>query len=129
MSQPQFKTGEICHTELTSDDLEATKTFFSKVFGWTYETVPMPEGGDYHFWQVDGEPKGGLTAVQPNMNAGVLNFLTVDNVDETLAQIEAAGGKVLSPGMDVGEHGRMGVFEAPGGPGFGLWQAFEKATE
>ena len=32
--------GDICHIELHSTDFEATRAFYEKAFGWTFEIIP-----------------------------------------------------------------------------------------
>ena len=47
-------------------------------------------------------------------------YITVDNVDETMAKCTALGGKTLVPPMDVPTVGRMAVLQDPQGAVFSV---------
>ena len=49
-------------------------------------------------------------AYQPSQQ-GSLVYLHVDQIDPTLAAIEAAGGRTLVPRTGIGEHGFIAHFE------------------
>ncbi|WP_415906228.1 VOC family protein [Neptuniibacter sp. QD72_48] len=92
-----------------TDDVEAATTYYEKVIGWEVERVDM---GDmiYRVLKVDGNPVGGIMPKLPE-SEGVPNhwgtYITVDDVDATLALAEANGGKAIYPPMDVPDVGRM----------------------
>jgi len=49
-------------------------------------------------------------------------YVNVESADDTMAKVEAHGGTVYMPPMDVMEAGRMAVFGDPSGAALGLWQ-------
>jgi hypothetical protein len=49
-------------------------------------------------------------------------YVNVDSADDTVAKVEANGGTVYMPPMDVMEAGRMAVFADPAGAVIGVWQ-------
>lgn len=122
--------GQIVHTEVVSNDVEGDKEFFAKVFGWEYDVMPMPAPaeGDYVMWKAGDKPGGGITPpMDPNQPPSTLNYLAVEDCDATVAAIEAAGGKVLAPAFNVGDFGRMAVFQVPGGAVLACWQELANA--
>ena len=50
-------------------------------------------------------------------------YIGSDDVDALGQQITAAGGKVIAPAFDVGDQGRMAVFQDPSGAFISAWQA------
>ncbi|MGI8420054.1 MAG: VOC family protein [Candidatus Levyibacteriota bacterium] len=50
-------------------------------------------------------------------------YITVENVDELAAKVEALGGKVVMPAMDVMDAGRMVGIQDSTGANVSLWQA------
>ncbi len=77
-----------------------------------------------------GEAVVGMGPVPPDMAAGGMppmwnSYVTVDNVDATLAKVEGAGGSVFMPAMDVTDVGRMAGIMDPTGAGIMIWQANE----
>ena len=107
-----FQTpGAISWHELMVDDLEAAKAFYSEVFGWTMEDVQM-EGMDqtYTVISVGGTNIGGMMVKSPEA-AGTpsswVDYVTVDNVDDTLQSVMSRGGQVIVPPMDIPGVGRF----------------------
>lgn len=109
MDEAFRKQGIFSWSELMTDDVEAATAYYEKVIGWEVEHVDM---GDmiYRVLKVDGNPVGGIMPKPPE-STGVPNhwgtYITVDDVDATLALAEANGGKAIYPPMDVPDVGRM----------------------
>ncbi len=51
-----------------------------------------------------------------------MTYVNVSNADATIAKVEANGGTVFMPAMDVLDAGRMAIFGDPQGAAIGLWQ-------
>lgn len=100
--------------ELMSPDPSGAKAFYEAVAGWSISTG---HGGsdDYGFVTApDGAMVGGLLRLTGEMTEhGArpcwLGYLGVDDVDASLAAIEAAGGKMLMPARDVEMAGRIAM--------------------
>lgn len=117
-----LKQGAVSWTELSTTDPKAAAKFYSEVFGWEYQKMDM-EGiemgvGPYHIIKSGGREIGGIMG-QPPQAKGTppswMSYVTVDDVDATAKKVEAAGGKILMPGTDIPETGRMIVFQDPQG--------------
>lgn len=79
--------------------------------------MEMPNG-NYTTVQVGEASVGGIMRIPAEAQGmppswGV--YVTVDNVDETLARAEKLGGTVVMPPMDVPGVGRMAVVRDPQG--------------
>lgn len=100
--------------ELLTTDFPGAKAFYQAVVGWTLSKGP-PETGDYGFIaNPDGTMTGGVLSLSADMIGGGarpawLGYIGVDDVDVSLAAIEAAGGKVLMPARDVPLAGRIAM--------------------
>ena len=112
--------GSYCHVELYSADPEATQAFYSEVFDWQFDQA---EEIEYIFTKPPTPPYGGLLQAGEHMPPGTLPYLLVTSAEETCQAVEAAGGQVLREPFDVEGHGRMAVFQAPGGIVQALWEA------
>jgi predicted enzyme related to lactoylglutathione lyase len=105
--------------DLMTTDVEAAKSFYTKLTGWgTTEWEGM--GEPYTMWTNGETPLGGIQALPEDARkAGApphwLSYVLVPKVDETLAQVEKLGGKVMVPAMDIPTVGRFGVFHDPQG--------------
>jgi uncharacterized protein len=118
MAPKRPPAGTIVHCELYSEDPEATKKFYTKVFGWSFDEIP---NAGYWVVKAPARPHGGLIKRRKPDKAGgfvppsTLNYILVDSVDEAAKKIVAAGGKILVPKYEVPGMGLFSVFEAPGG--------------
>ena len=55
-----FKHGEFSWSELITKDAKAAKTFYTKLFGWETDGMPMPGGMTYTIIKVGGKGIGGI---------------------------------------------------------------------
>lgn len=89
-------TRPVVHVEVRGLDAPGLQEFYREVFGW--ERDDALSIGDY---SVMGIGEGRLTAgigPVPDWTARSATFyIQVDDIDETLASIEAAGGKAVMP--------------------------------
>jgi len=86
----------IVHFEIRSDDPDATRDFYAKLFGWTY-----PPGGFPGYTYVDsGVPEGtipgGISPLQGGASL-VTVFAGVQDVQAALDQAVALGGTIVQP--------------------------------
>ncbi|HEX8967462.1 MAG TPA: VOC family protein [Chloroflexota bacterium] len=111
--------------ELATRDMETAKTFYSRVFGWTPKANPMPDGGEYVEWQIDGKAIGGGMTMgatyPPDLPPHWLVYFTVNNTDETAKRAQELGGRVLMPAVQIPQ-GRFAVLADPQGAGFAVIQ-------
>ena len=109
--------GAFSWSELMTSDPAAAASFYGELFGWTIKTMG-PEMGGYRVANVGETSVGGLMA-SPAQAQGMPPrwgvYVTVDNVDKTLAQAKALGAKVCMEPMDVPGVGRMAAFNDPQG--------------
>lgn len=89
----------VVHAEIRSQDPDATRAFFSQLFGWTYADGAYP---GYTF--VDTGAEGALpTAISPLQGEAdqVLFFIGVEDVDAALEEAERLGGRIVQPTQTV----------------------------
>jgi predicted enzyme related to lactoylglutathione lyase len=105
--------------ELQATDLEAAKTFYEAVIGWT--VGPKPEGPmDYRMIGTGDGEVGGLAGLAPGMTPDCMKpgwklYFGVDDVDASAAEIAAAGGTVHLEPFDLEGVGRMAFVADPQG--------------
>jgi predicted enzyme related to lactoylglutathione lyase len=114
--------------DLGTTDVEGAKSFYGAVFGWEAEDVPTDQGVPYTMFRKSGKVVAGGGPIPPDQAAAGMppmwnTYLAVDNVDDAVAEVTAAGGSVTMPPMDVMDAGRMAFVADPTGAAFGLWQA------
>ncbi len=114
-----FKTpGAISWSELMTTDPQGAAAFYGQLFGWQSKSMDMGTGA-YHVQSVGDSMIGGIMGMPPGSPPGMppswALYVTVANVEETIAQCEKLGGKVCMPAMDVPGVGRMAVIADPQG--------------
>lgn len=117
--------------EMPADDLERAATFYRTVFGW--RTPPMGPDGVYALTTAGdeyGNPtevggiNGGIHRREGEADAGPVVNIHVDDVDAALAQVEAAGGRVVRPRTEVPEFGlSMALFADTEGNVLGVYRS------
>src|SRR5947209_17807718 len=101
----RYTPGTPSWPELTSSDQPAAKVFYSALFGWEVEDLPMGDAGFYSMLQLDGRTAGAI-APQPaqQRDAGVPSmwntYITVDSADGALARAPELGGTVHAGAFD-----------------------------
>ena len=101
--------GAFSWSELLVDDVDSAIGFYTDVIGWEIEEMEMPQH-KYYVLKAGGVPVGGIMGKPESYKQVPDNwgtYITVNDVDETLAKAEAAGGKAVYPPMDVPGVGRM----------------------
>jgi uncharacterized protein len=90
----------VIHTEIRSEDPDATRTFFAELFGWKVAAEGEFPGYTFIDTGVEGGP---AVAISPRQGADdeVLFFVGVQDVAATLKKAEELGGKVTQPAQEV----------------------------
>ncbi|HVK04790.1 MAG TPA: VOC family protein [Armatimonadaceae bacterium] len=121
----------VVHFETPAEDPERAAKFYADVFGWQTQKWEGPE--DY--WLIrTGEQGPGIDGafMKPCAEGGFaprtpVCTIDVPSVDEALAKIEASGGKVVMPRMEVPGVGFLAYFADTEGVISGIMQFALKA--
>lgn len=109
--------------DLSSADPEASRAFYSRLFGWKVEVNPDPQFGGYALASVDGQDVAGIgPKMMPDAPTAWTVYIGTDDANALAAKVGAAGGKVVAPPMAVGDQGTMAVFQDPAGALIAAWQ-------
>jgi uncharacterized protein len=111
------------HIELHTNDLARAKEFYSKLFSWKLQDMPMPGGGSYTMIDVGGGTGGGMMVNQaPGTPPHWMSYVGVDDINAATRKAEDLGAKVVVDVMEVGQYGIMSVITDPTGATLALWQ-------
>jgi predicted enzyme related to lactoylglutathione lyase len=109
--------------ELITPDPEAAVQFYGDLFGWTTEKFPMGDF-DYTMFKHGDKTFGGvMKPMQPGTPPLWLNYVSVTDVDASFAKAKSLGATPVAGPMDIGEAGKIAVFQDPQGALIGLHQA------
>ncbi|MBC8125030.1 MAG: VOC family protein [Candidatus Kapabacteria bacterium] len=113
---------KVVHFEIPAEDPQTKMTFFSNVFGWQFQ----PYGDAGYFLTTAGEDGvtgiGGAIMKRNHADQPLTNTIGVASIDDTIATIEANGGTIVVPKMEVGDMGSLAYFTDPEGMIHGLWE-------
>lgn len=110
------------YVEFGACDLEATKSFFEKAFGWTFTDY----GPDYSSFSNQGLDGGFFRAElcsTPKTGGALLVFYSAD-IHATLDKVAAAGGEITQPVFEFPGGCRF-HFTEPSGNEFAVWSESE----
>jgi uncharacterized protein len=113
------KHGDFIWYELMANNADAAAAFYGPLLGWSVGNQP-----EYREIQAgDGEGVGGILALTPEMTSGGarpawVGYIAVDDVDASVATIEAAGGRTYMPARDMAAIGRFAMVADPQGVPF-----------
>ncbi|HLW94177.1 MAG TPA: VOC family protein, partial [Solirubrobacteraceae bacterium] len=87
----QYATGTFCWADLASTDQPAAKEFYTGLFGWDAEDMPVGDGAVYSMMRVDGKR---VAAIGPQgdalREAGAPSawgsYVTVESADASTAR-------------------------------------------
>lgn len=109
---------KIDYIEMPSANIGNTKTFFNQVFGWEFTdygpdyTAVNNAGIGAGFYQTDLSCQ--------TQNGSVLVVLYSNNIEQSLQQVEQAGGTIIKPIFSF-PGGRRFQFNDPNGNEFAVW--------
>ncbi|MFZ4408444.1 MAG: VOC family protein [Paracraurococcus sp.] len=111
------------HIELSSTDIDASKSFYTGLFDWTLQDVPMANGPTYTMIQVGEGTGGGMVAqMQPGAPSAWLPYVGVEDIKASTAKAASLGATVMLDSMEVMGMGWLSIFKDPTGAMLGLWQ-------
>jgi len=114
---PTFGHGKIAYLEIPTADVARSVSFYKAVFGWA---IKRREDGATAFDDGVGEVSGTwVTGRPPSPTPGLLLYIMVRSVGETLEAVIRNGGRIIQP---MGEDGPelIGRFADPDGNVLGL---------
>jgi predicted enzyme related to lactoylglutathione lyase len=123
--------GQFHWNELMTHDVARAKRFYQDTIGWSFDSMPMPDGRTYWCAMLDGKPVAGIFPLDTPEFASVpeswMPYLAVDDIDARVASAVKAGAKLMRPIFDVPDVGRIAMLTEPGGAGVGWMTPAETA--
>ena len=114
--------GTVCWNELATTDSTAAEVFYTALFGWTAQSMPM-NGHQYTSFKVGDAYCGGMLQITEewgDVPPHWLIYIAVDDCDAATEQAAGLGGNVMKPPFDIPTVGRMSVVADPQGAVFAL---------
>src|SRR4030095_13962645 len=110
------------HVELQTNDTTSARKFYTGLFGWKLQDVPMP-GGTYTMIDVGSCTGGGMMRNPvPGAPSHWLADVAVDDINASTKKAKELGAQMLLDVTEVGEFGWMSVITDPTGATLGMWK-------
>ena len=128
MGQQGYTQGDLGWSELNTTDAAGALSFYSALVGWESKGEPMP---GYHVFGRGEEMLGGISDAHCGEGAKKtpqwMPYISVDDLDATLAKVEGLGGAMIMPAMPIpNDGGRIAIIKDPQGVATGLAQYTKK---
>ena len=115
---PSLAPGKICYLQLPALDIGRSARFYETVFGWH---IRRNNDGEVAFDDTVGEVSGTwVTGRPPSAEPGILLYVMVESVTQTLEKITAAGGETVTPFAAQGDGEAFATFRDPAGNVLGI---------
>jgi predicted enzyme related to lactoylglutathione lyase len=112
--------GHVSYLEIPAIDAEQSAAFYETVFGWN---IRRRDSGQRSFDDRSGDLIGRwVTGRAAAREPGLLPFIYVDRIVDTIEQVVAHGGEVVKPPHPEGGLW-VATFRDPAGNLIGVWQA------
>jgi predicted enzyme related to lactoylglutathione lyase len=116
-----YEPGTPSWIDIGVPDTAQAAEFYRALFGWTAEFIA--DAGGYGMFTLRGKNVAGVGPQQnPDMPPFWSVYVTVTDVDASLARANDLGATTLAGPMDVFDAGRMAVLQDPVGSFISLWQ-------
>jgi predicted enzyme related to lactoylglutathione lyase len=114
--------GSFCWNELLTHDPARARKFYADTIGWSFDAMPMQDGGTYWVAKSGDKMVGGIFELKGECEGaaeGWMPYLAVDDVDKRVEKALAAGAALMRPLFDIPGIGRIAILREPGGAGIG----------
>jgi uncharacterized protein len=133
-----MKKNSVAHFEIYADDPDKLQQFYTSLFDWTIERMPVP-GMDYRLIKtVDTDAKG-MPTQTGGINGGLMkrpagyegkayvNYVNVESLDASVDRAQQLGAKLMKGRAAVPGMGWFAMLVDPQGNPFALWQSDSNA--
>jgi len=91
------------HFEIPVDNMERAQKFYRELFEWDISSAGN-NFDNYFIIQTTEDGRTGINGgmlMRSNPDQPIINYISVDDIDASLAKLEELGGSVLMPKMPV----------------------------
>jgi uncharacterized protein len=122
------RPGAFCWVELATGDQAEAKRFYSDLFAWTANDIPVGADDVYTMFQLNDRVVAAARTLGPGQKGeGIPShwqlYISTENADSTAERAAGLGARIIDPPFDVFDAGRMAVIQDPAGAIFAIWQA------
>lgn len=111
--------------EIPALEIARSQIFYETIFDMKMEKMDMGESQMAFFPWTPGSGKATGAVVQsaqhiPSMEGTIIYLNANPNMEDVMARVDDAGGKILMPKMNIGEHGNIAFIKDTEGNQIGI---------
>ena len=111
------------HVELNTTDVSKAKAFYSKLFDWQLEDMPMGDMGTYTMIKVGKGTGGGMMKHPvPGAPSAWLAYVEVDDINAATQKAQSLGATLIRDVTEVMGAGWFSIISDPTGAVLALWK-------
>jgi predicted enzyme related to lactoylglutathione lyase len=114
--------GAMVWNELVSPDTTKSTTFYTKLFGWNLDKMPM-ERFEYTIFKLNDKGFAGMLPIPPDAKGLAPNwtvYFAVADCDAAARKADSLGGNIMMPPTDIPDTGRFAILRDPQGALFAI---------
>ena len=124
---------KVVHFEIPVTNLDQARAFYGSIFGWKLDDWKMPDGSVHigvHTTPIDEKTRApkepgainGMIQMRSALIKSPTIALNVDSIDDRVAKVVKAGGKLVQPKVNIMDMGFYAYVSDPDGNIIGLWE-------
>ena len=112
------------HVELSTTNVSKAKAFYSKLFKWKLNDLPvLTPGGNYTMIDVGSGTGGGIMKQMcPGMPSAWMPYVLVKDIDRATKRARKLRAKIMKDVTEVEGMGWLSIIVDPTGAVLGLWE-------
>jgi len=110
------------HVELNTTDLPKAKAFYSKLFAWELEDMPMAAGTYTLIKPGNGTGGGMMKHPMPGAPSTWLAYVQVDDINAATQKAKSLGADIKVDVTEIPNVGSFSIFTDPTGATLALWK-------
>ncbi len=112
----------VVHIEHISSNLEQGLQFYTKLFDWKVEDMPVSDSEAYKVIKANEGANVGFIGVPDTNRPTWLTYIRVDDIRASAAKAVEMGATIVEEIAEFGEYGWSSVISDPTGAVFAIWQ-------
>jgi len=127
---------KVVHFEIPAENIERANKFYSDIFGWKINKVPLVGGEEYCIANTVETDEKGMPKSPGAINGGIMKkggtgiypviVIKVESIRQSIEKIKRSGCKTVMDIVPVGDFGLYARFEDTEGNIMGIWQDVKK---
>jgi predicted enzyme related to lactoylglutathione lyase len=110
------------HVELATTDLAKAKAFYTQLFDWKLEDMPVGDGTYTLIRGGDGTGGGMMQQPRPGAPSAWQAYVAVEDIRAATDHAKTLGATIAIDAMEVPDTGWLSIIIDPTGATLGLWQ-------